>query len=66
MEGFDMAQLAEILNALLMMVGGAAIIARWTPWPHDDRFIGKLMKPLKKLSDMVGQNHGRTANKDAP
>ena len=52
------------LMAVFTIIGGFSTLARITPWPHDDHAIAWLTNKLKWVCDLLGMNHGRTANKD--
>ena len=40
---------AEAGKALLMILGGASIIAKITPWEADNKFIDKILALINKL-----------------
>ena len=56
----------DVLTAVLSIVGGAAVLAKYTKNPTDDKFLGGLLIVLRKILDFVGQNGGHAENKTKP
>lgn len=45
----------EILSALLMVLGGLKVIARYTPWQADDHVLAVIEAPIKYLGSFFGK-----------
>ena len=56
----------DVLTAVLSIVGGAAVIAKYTPTPKDDKFLGGALIVIRKILDFLGQNGGHAENKTKP
>jgi hypothetical protein len=57
---FIIANGQELVGALLSVVGGLAVVARFTPNKSDDRIIQLVLD----LLNFGGMNHGKAANKE--
>ena len=41
---------ADLMSGLLMVVGGASIIVKLTPTPKDDEILGKIKKIINRIA----------------
>lgn len=56
---WDFVARPEILTALLAVLGGLKVVARYTKWTWDDKVLSVLEWPLKKLvSSVSGSDKG--------
>lgn len=56
------AYLERFVTLLLKIIGVASVIAAITPTDADNKFIAKILKPIRKIINLLGLNVGNAKN----
>ncbi len=44
---------SDIAFAILAVIGGLKVVARYTPWKGDDAFLEKIEKPIQYIANLL-------------